>query len=189
MALSNVRWKGMKAFGIMLDVLPTKIGGQKLREAYRFALKPTLNKMRENLPPNRTGALWYSTQLTILGTQELQQMYALVGPRRKRGVWNQQGWHAHLIEAGTKPHIITAGAGKLMPTFRKSGFTGLFAKKVKHSGTPALRPFQRAIDSTFNRVNDRVVDKVSEIMRSEIKSIFVQYGEVVTASGSVIQRR
>ena len=187
MALSNVRWKGAKAFGIMLDVLPSKIGGQRLREAYRFALKPTLEKMRENLPPNRTGALWEATAITIHGTQEMQQMFALVGPRRKKNTWNMKGWHSHLIEVGTKPHTITAGPGKMMPVFTK-GSSGpvAFAKTIHHKGSRAFKPFQRGIDSTWARVGDRVSDKVAEIMRSEIKSIYAQYGQVVTASGAVL---
>ena len=77
MALSNVAWKGMKALEVMADVLPSKLGGQKLRAAYKYALKPTLSMMRANLPPNRTGALWHATDITIGGTQEMQQMYQL----------------------------------------------------------------------------------------------------------------
>lgn len=189
MALSNVNWKGMKALEVMLDVLPTKIAGPKLRSAYRFALKPTLSKMRANLPPNRTGALWFATDITIGGTQDLQQMFALVGPRRKRFVWNQRGYHAHIIEQGTKPHTITAGPGKLMPVFTKAGFTGQFAKTIHHKGSRAFKPFSRAIDSTWGTVGDRVADKVAGIMRDEIKSIFVRFGDVVTKSGSVIKPR
>ena len=84
MALSNVGWKGLKAIDKMLDILPEKLGGQKLRSAYRFALKPTVQKMRENLPPNRTGALWHATDMTIGGTKDINEMFALVGPRRNR---------------------------------------------------------------------------------------------------------
>lgn len=180
MALSNVSWKGVKAVDEMLKILPSKLGGQKLRSAYRFALKPTLQKMRENLPPNRTGALWHATDMTIGGTKDLNDMFALVGPRRRKNTWNMSGWHAHIIEKGTKPHSITAGPGKLMPVFSKAGFTGQFAKTIEHKGSRAFKPFQRGIDSTWQTVGDKVSDKVAEIMRIEIKGITAQYGNVVT---------
>jgi hypothetical protein len=182
MALSNVSWKGMKAVQQMLEVLPEKLGGQKLRSAYRFALKPVLQKMRANLPPNRTGALWQATDMTIAGSKDINEMYALVGPRRRRNTWNMQGWHAHIIEKGTKPHDITAGPGKLMPVFSKSGFTGKFAKTIHHKGSKSFKPFSRSIDSSWNIVSQTVSDKVAEIMRVEIKSINSQYGKVVTKS-------
>ena len=180
MALSNVSWKGLKSIEEMLSILPNKLGGSKLRAAYRFALKPTLTLMRANLPPNRTGALWHATDITIAGSQDIKDMYALVGPRRRRNTWNMQGWHAHLVEKGTKPHTITAGPGKLMPVFTKAGFTGEYAKTIEHKGTRAFKPFQRSIDSTWNKVGDVVSDKVAEMMRSEIKNIKNQYGNVVT---------
>lgn len=180
MALSNVSWKGMKALEVMLDVLPEKLAGQKLRSAYRFALKPTLTKMREYLPPNRTGNLWFATDITIGGGKELSEMFGIVGPRRKKHVWNMQGWHSHIIESGTKPHTITAGPGKLMPVFTKSGFTGQFAKTIHHKGSRAFKPFSRAMDATWMTVGDRVADKVAGIMRHEISVIFRQFGSVTT---------
>ena len=186
MALSNVNWKGLKALEVMADILPTRIGGKKLRAAYRYALTPTRDLMRNNLPPNRSGSLWYATDITIGGTQDLQQMYGLVGPRRRKNTWNMQGWHAHIIEQGTKPHTITAGPGKMMPIFNNAGFTGKFAKSIDHPGSEAKKPFSKAVSSTWNTVADRVVDKVAGIMREEIKSINAQYGQVVTRSGAII---
>jgi hypothetical protein len=180
MALSNVTFRGAKAFEKMTEILPDKIAGQKLGAAYRYALKPTLNKMRENLPPNRTGRLWYATALTVSSSKDIKQMYALVGPRRKRNVWNQQGWHAHLVEKGVKPHVITAGRGKLMPIFTKSGFTGKFAKKIMHPGSRAFKPFQNSIDATWGQVGNRASDKVAKIMREEIDNIWDQFGSIAT---------
>ena len=180
MALSNVSWKGMKAIEEIAKVLPSKLGGQKLRSAYRFALKPTLQKMKANLPPNRTGALWHATDITIGGTKDINDMFALVGPRRRKNTWNMKGFHAHIIEKGTKPHTITAGRGKLMPVFTKAGFTGQFAKTIHHKGSRAFKPFQKSIDVTWGTVAIRVSDKVAEIMREEIKNIQNQYGNVVT---------
>lgn len=180
MALSNVRWQGMKALEIMLDVLPGKIAGRKLSTAYKKSLLPVRDKMRNFLPKNRTGKLWFATDVDVYGNQQMQQMYAIVGPRRKRMVWNKQGWHAHIVEKGTKPHTIRASSGKMMPVFNKSGFTGKFAKEIQHKGSRAFKPFSKAIDSEWNQVSLRISDEVSGIMRDEIDNIFKQYGQVYT---------
>src|SRR6056300_812309 len=146
MALSNVNWKGMKALEVMLDVLPTKLAKANVRKAYKYALEPTKQAMLSNIPADRTGKLKYSIDITHGGTQELQQAYAVVGPRRKRFVWNQQGWHAHMIESGTRPHKIPKGAltsfigAKKMPVFTKAGFVG-FARQIKHKGAKGRFPF------------------------------------------------
>jgi hypothetical protein len=181
MALSNVSWKGMKAVEVMMNTLPDKLGGKKLREAYKFSLKPTKEKMLTNIPPDKTGRLKYSIDTTIGGTKELTEMFAVVGPRRKRNVWNQQGWHAHLVEAGTKAHTIKAGPGKMMPVFGKSGFVG-FAKSIEHKGARGTFPFRKAMDVTWPEVAGKVSEKVAQIMREEIKNITQQYGNVVTKS-------
>ena len=179
MALSNVRWTGMKALQVMADTLPDRLGGQRLRSAYRYALKPVRDDMRQSTPI-RTSALWHSTDIDIFGSADIKSMYAVVGPRRKRGVWNKQGWHAHIVEQGTKPHDIKAGPGKLMPVFTKAGFTGEFAKTIHHKGSKAFKPFSKGISANWQTVSLRVSDKVAEIMRTELKSIFNEYGKIAT---------
>lgn len=179
MALSNVRWTGMKALQVMADTLPNRLGGQKLRSAYRYALTPVRNDMRDKIPV-KSRALWYATDIDIFGSSDIQNMYAIVGPRRKRGVWNKQGWHAYIIEQGTKPHTIKAGKGNMMPVFTKGGFTGQFAKQINHKGSRAFRPFSSGIESNWQNVSLRISDKVSEIMRSELKDIYSQYGNIAT---------
>jgi hypothetical protein len=182
MALSNVSWKGLKAVDVMLNTLPEKLGGKKLREAYRFSLKPTKEKMLSNLSGHEeTGRLKYSIATTIGGTKDIRQMFGVTGPRRKRNVWNQQGYMAHAVETGTTPHTITAGPGKMMPIFTKAGLVG-FAKSIKHQGTRDYKVFSKAMDSTFGVVADKISDKVAQIMREEIRNITKQYGNVVTKS-------
>jgi hypothetical protein len=181
MALSNVSWKGMKALEVILDILPTKMAKSKVKAAYKYALDPTKQAMLANIPKDRTGRLKHSIDITHGGTQELQQAFAVVGPRRKRFTWNMQGWHSHLIEAGTKGHTITAGRGKMMPIFKGGGVVG-FAKSIDIKGVKGTFPFKRAMDTTWMFVADRVADKVGEIMRKEIKLIQNQYGNVVTKS-------
>ena len=178
MALSNIRWEGIKAIEKIADILPSRLAGKKISTAYRYALKPTKDAMLMRIPRDKTGRLKHSIAITIKQNQDLNQMFGVVGPRRKRNVWNMQGWHAHLVEKGTKAHTITAAEGRMMPVFTKAGFTGNYAKSIDHPGARGTEPFKRSIDSTWSLVGKRVADKVSELMAKEIKSIKDQFGKV-----------
>jgi hypothetical protein len=178
MALSNIRWEGTRAVEKIAEILPSKIAGKKLSTAYKYALLPTKQAMLMRIPRDKTGKLKHSIAINIKGAQDITQMFGVVGPRRKRNVWNMQGWHAHLVEKGTKAHTITAGEGKMMPIFTKAGFTGEYAKTVDHPGSVGTEPFKRSIDSTWGEVGKRVAVKVGELISDEIKSIQSQYGKV-----------
>jgi len=185
MALSNVRFKGFKALQVMADTLPAKMNKKLARKAFKYSLQPTKKAMKDNVKI-KSGRLWHSIDTTVSGNEIQSGAYAIVGPRRKRFSWNQQGWAANLVEGGTKPHTIKAGPGKLMPIFTKAGFTGEFAKSIEHKGSKAKKPFRRAIDSTWKNVNNRFVDKTSELMRNEIKMVFQKYGTVYTKYGDAL---
>jgi hypothetical protein len=85
-----------------------------------------------------------------------------------------QGWHAHLVESGTKPHDINAGARNSMPLYRAKRFLG-FVKRLQHPGAKKKTPFKRAIDATWQDVAQRVADKMGDIMANEIKVIQREY--------------
>ena len=184
MALSGsipiVQWKGMKALEVMNLTLPDRLAGQKLRRAYRFALKPTKTEAQKNVSKiNRTSALFHSIDTNIYG-RDINTMYGVVGPRRKKNTWNMKGRHAYPVELGTKAHKITAKAGKVIPIITKQGFTGRFAKSIDHPGSQGKFPFKKAMDSTYGIVGKTAADKVAEIMDKEIRDIWNQYGQVIT---------
>jgi hypothetical protein len=180
MALSNVKWEGLRAIEKIADILPSRLAGKKISAAYRYALTPTKQAMLMRIPRDKTGRLKHSIAITIKTNADLNQMYGVVGPRRRKNTWNMQGWHAHLIEKGTKAHTITAGEGKMMPVFTKAGFTGEYAKSIDHPGSTGSEPFKRSIDSTWRDVGQKVANKVGELMAKEIKNIKEQYGKVAT---------
>lgn len=182
MALSNIEWKGVKAIEKIADILPSRLAGKKMSAAYRYALLPTKQAMLMRIPRDKTGRLKHSIAITIKPNADLAQMFGVVGPRRKRNVWNMQGWHAHLVEKGSKPHTITAPEGKMMPVFNKAGFTGEYAQSIDHPGSRGTEPFKRSIDSTWGEVGKKVAEKVGELIASEIKSIKAQYGKVATTN-------
>ena len=179
MALSNVSWKGMKALEVMADTLPDRLAGKKLAEAYKYALDPTKELMKHNLPNRRSGALWHSIATDVERSVNINDMFGIVGPRRKKNTWNMSGWHSFMIEGGTKPHTITAGPGKVMPIFGPGGIVG-YAKSIQHKGSRAYKPFSKAIDSTWPIAATRASNRVAGIMDDEIRDIWSAYGKVVT---------
>jgi hypothetical protein len=174
MALSNVRWKGLKAIEQMSKYLPQKIINQKMRKAFRTSLIPIRDKMRNNIP-QKTGRLWYATDITINVGSKIEDFWAVVGPRRKRGRWNMQGWHANIIEGGSKRHVIRVKNAESMPVFKSGRLLG-FSKEIEVEGVKAKYPFKRAIDSSWNQVGKDFSDNISQIMREEIENIKKQYG-------------
>src|SRR3990167_3753731 len=89
------------------------------------------------------------------------QVTVRVGRTRKKNSWRGQGYHAHLVEHGTKSHVITAGEGKFLPIY------GGFGKSVPHPGSRALRPFSKSIDRTKNRVIQNTENELWKIIFKE----------------------
>jgi len=167
MALSSVDIKGLWQVEVFAKRLPESFSFKELASAYRYALKPTQGAMIQNLPPNKTGNLAASINISIDRSHSAAGgIMAVVGPQRGKG-WRQQGWHAHLVEAGTKPHTITASPGKVMPVFTKGGLVG-FAESIEHPGSKGTYPFRRAVDSTWQDVARLTTDKMFNIMEREI---------------------
>lgn len=179
MALSDVNWKGTEAIIKMAEILPSKIAGNRLKEAYKYALTETLTKMQSMVPRGGTGKLWYSIAITVTGGPNIENLKAIVGPRRKRFTWNQQGWHAHLIEKGTKPHTITVSTSNAMPIYKNGKQLG-FQKSVDHPGTRAFQPFKRSIDLTWPQVGKKASEKVRQLMAVEIENIKKEFGNVAS---------
>lgn len=67
--------------------------------------------------------------------------------------------HAHLVEFGTKPHVITPKKGKML---RFGRGLNIFAKKVNHPGSRENPFFRKAIRSQRNAVKRLLESKVKQ---------------------------
>jgi hypothetical protein len=117
-----------------------------------------------------TGNLWNSIQIEKDRTlSKFGDPVMRVGRRKKRGDWKGQGWHAHLIESGTKPHIIRSKSGKPMPIFAK-GTKGpiAWATEIHHPGSRAFHPFSNAIESVGDRAGDMALEYFGKLVEKEI---------------------
>src|SRR3990167_6915767 len=122
---NGVKIKNADILDKLLSELPDdvsqKIGEKALREGAKIILEEAQNLV----PEGRTGKLADSLAIKkIKMTNPAMRVYA----RRTKGLG---GWHANLVEFGTKPHKI-----------RNVSLGGKFFKVIEHPGTPP-RPFMR----------------------------------------------
>ena len=175
--MAEVYWKGLKASEKLCELLPERIAKSKIREIYKYALQPTKDRMQSNVgKTGTTGRLWYSIDTTIIGSS-FNTMYGIVGPRRSRNTWNQQGRHAYAVEVGTSAHTITVKNAKAMPVYSGGRVAG-FVKTMKHKGSAAKYPFRRGITSTIIQVAQRTTKKFGEVINREIDNITKQFGGI-----------
>jgi hypothetical protein len=173
----HLKWEGLEKVEHIVKKLGRGFTRSEQMQAFRYGLKPVEQQMKDNIRRNVTGNLWTSiaisedtSQMRIVnvGGFQMVETGAIAGSRRGRG-YGKQGWHSHLLEWGSKPHEITAGEGKMIPIFTKSGFTGAYAKSIQHPGIKGQKIFSRAIDSKGDQVNRRVLDKFSRIMQKNMR--------------------
>ena len=159
--------KGLKRFEKLMQKMGRAFTRREQISALKFALKPVRDQMRENIPRNKTGNLWTSiavsedpssSKFASVGGFPVIQVGAIVGSRRKKGAFGQQGWSSHLLEWGAKPHTITAREGKMIP------IKGGFAKSVQHPGIRGKKIFTKAINQSLFEVEGRLLTKYQAIM-------------------------
>lgn len=112
----------------LLDTLPGKMQKNINRAGLRAGAAVFLAEVKQRIPVLR-GALRDSARITTRAKGSEVSASVKVG--------NRQAWYAHLVEFGTRPHVIKPkNAGGTMQ------FGGITARSVDHPGTRA-RPFMR----------------------------------------------
>lgn len=119
----------------LLQTLAPKIQKNVQRTALRAGAKVYLGEVQARIPV-ASGQLRASARITS------RAQGASVSASVKVG--NIVAWYAHLVEFGTRPHVIRAAPGRAMR------FGGVTTREVHHPGTRA-RPFMRpAADAGFS---------------------------------------
>lgn len=90
-----------------------------------------------------------------------------VGRRLKKFDYRGQGWAAHLLESGTKAHVIKSKTGKMLPIISKGTLVG-FAKEINHPGSRAFHTFSNAIDSSQGQALQIVEHEFLKIIDKEV---------------------
>jgi HK97 gp10 family phage protein len=123
--------------GRQLDDLLKRLAPKLERNIMRGALRAGTVPIREDVKrraPVDSGALRNSVRTTSRARKGQVSASVKVG--------NREAWYAHLIEFGTRPHVIKAKPGRAMQ------FGGRITAQVNHpgiTGKPFIRP---AADAT-----------------------------------------
>ena len=158
---SGISFKGFEELDAVLAGLGPKLGPQTVNKIFNQAAKPLVKRAKE-LSSNADVTGETTRSIGIINNRKNGGIS--VGPRRGNGY---KGYHAHLLEYGTAPHVIRAKAADGL-----LAFAGTFAKEVQHPGI-AAQPFMRpAADSTLPAVIDGAKAGFREIIETEFKSVF-----------------
>ena len=158
---SGITFQGIDELGQVLDGLPGKFGDQVVDKILRKAAGPMVREAKA-LSSNADVTGDTTKSIGIIANRRRNSI--TIGPRRGNGF---KGYHAHLLEYGTAPHLIKAkAAGGLLV------WAGGAATQVQHPGS-AAQPFMRpAFDSTGTAMVESVKSQCREIIASEFKSVF-----------------
>lgn len=161
MAKSGFSIKGIDELNQVLAGFDSKFGAQQLDKILRKAAAPMVREAKR-LSSNADVTGDTTKSIGIIANRKAGSI--TVGPRRGNGF---KGYHAHLLEYGTAPHIIKAkAAGGLLR------WAGGAATQVQHPGS-AAQPFMRpAFDATGQAVVESIKDQCREILDSGFKSVY-----------------
>jgi HK97 gp10 family phage protein len=158
---SGISIKGIDELDQVLAGFDDKFGAKVLDGILRKAAAPMV---REAKRLSSNADVTGDTTKSIGIVANRQNNSITVGPRRGNGF---KGYHAHLLEYGTAPHLIKAKAeaGLLR-------WAGGAATQVQHPGS-AAQPFMRpAFDATGTSMVESIKDQCREIIESGFKSVY-----------------
>lgn len=110
--------------------------------------------------PRRKGHMKKSITQKLKRYRGNAKVLSIIGPRdQKLADGANPGKYTHLVEGGTKPHVIRA-----RHPFRRLMFQGddgpVFRRSVRHPGSQALRFLARAVSGTKIEAAARFADKM-----------------------------
>ena len=121
MIVSDIKVKGLAELQAFLDQLPAKMEANVMRAALRAGAKPILAAAKAGVPigePSRKGAELYknypgalrdSIRLSARIDRRGGQVTASIKAGGKVGKTGADVFYAHMVEFGTKPHVIGDG--------------------------------------------------------------------------------
>lgn len=148
----DVSISGLKELDQALRELPVKLQRNVLRSALRASAKVVADEAKRMVPV-RTGALRDSIRVTSRLVRGVPTAKVVAGSKGKNGVW-----YAHLIEFGTKSHIIETSTKKSL------SIGGNAVEKVMHPGAQK-KPFMRP---AFDLRSQDAIERFKEVVRARL---------------------
>jgi HK97 gp10 family phage protein len=131
----------------LLRTLPPKMHKNINRAGLRAGAAVYLDEVRQRIPKD-SGQLAASARITTRAKGDTVSASVKVG--------NFVAWYAHLVEFGTRPHVIKAKPGGALR------FGSVEVRAVHHPGT-AAHPFMRpTADAKFGEVVRAVTNKIRQ---------------------------
>lgn len=147
MTVRNETIVGGKELDDLLRTLPAKLHKNVNRAGLRAGAKVYLDEVKTRIPKD-SGQLAASARITTRARGDDISASVKVG--------NFVAWYAHLVEFGTRPHVIRAKPGGAMR------FGSVEARTVHHPGTRA-QPFMRpTADAKLGAAVRAVTDKIRQ---------------------------
>lgn len=157
--MSQENINGGAALDALLASLPVKMETNVMRSALRAGAAVYLAQVKQNIPV-LDGVLQRSARITTRKskTGQVSASVKVGGENKKTG---ESAFYAHMVEFGTRPHVIAPRAGGLQ-------INGQFVGgAVEHPGSRP-RPFMRpAADAQFSAAVAAVQKKVRDRLRAQ----------------------
>lgn len=143
-----------------LDQVPIKLEKKVLRGALRAGAK-VLQQDAKSLVPGKTGKLRESIRLSAGIFSSKGRVWAkITAGGNKKG----DPFYAHMVEFGTKPHVINLKNRKLLAN---SG--DVFGKTVSHPGIKPQSFMRKALDRSAQKALDQFRDEIARRLSELIK--------------------
>jgi HK97 gp10 family phage protein len=153
--MSDVKVKGLSELQAALDSLPAKIEANIMRGALRAGAN-VIRAEAKALVPHQSGTLADSIRTAVSLRRGTVTASVRAGGRGKNG--KASAYYAHMVEGGTKAHIIKARPGSAL------NLGGTAVMSVQHPGAKA-RPFMRP---AFDSRQQQAVEAVREYIRTRL---------------------
>lgn len=159
----QVTMTGVPEIDRTLRTLPKRMKKKLLISAYRKAGRLLVKNARSRIPVNQ-GDLRKSIGVVAWKNTEGNEATVRIGPRRKKGSANMQGWHSHLIEYGTKDR--EPRKGKTLVFEDRSGNL-IFPRRVRGlRPTPFMQP---AIAATKDKIREKIRVEIGNALVKQMK--------------------
>lgn len=159
--VNNIKLQGGKQLNDQLNKLAQSLGSKEVQDSLVKGAKPLIEQAKANVASHKDSGDLENSIGPIIGRGE-NVGTVTVGPRRGKGK-NAKGWHAHLLEYGTAPHLIKAVNKKALKLAEG------FAASVSHPGTPAS-PFMRpAWDAKHSEVEKEIAKSLKDALKEDFK--------------------
>ena len=155
--MSDAHIKGLAELQRALDTLPAKVEANIMRGAMRAGANVIKDEAKMQAPRD-SGLLASSIRTAVSLRRGTVTASVKAGGRGKKG--QGTAWYAHMVEMGTKAHVIAAPPGSSL------SFGGGMVRSVQHPGAKA-RPFLRPAMDTKAQA---AVEAVREYIRQRLAS-------------------